>query len=130
MSNDQPTHTIQIPLEIWKWAGKLCGNQGIPSFLRNVLIGAMARQLEEEANSKPDTSSSKPDTGQKVGGGRGVHHECYHGLLDDYLKRHPDQEPPSVTPWTAERNTVCPKCFKMITPGDSILMTNMMEWRQ
>jgi hypothetical protein len=53
---------------------------------------------------------------------------CYDRLLDAFEKSHPGKDPPSATLAEATRTTLCPKCGRVISPGEQIAVTMMAEW--
>jgi hypothetical protein len=125
MSNDDNPHSITIPAHLWRWAQERCAEagQGPASYLRNILIGAATRDSgsahqQRSANGEP----------KKTTGGKAVHMKCYDEMVDDYERRHPGEDPPNATPWTAERTTICPRCHRAVSPDDPIALTSIADW--
>jgi hypothetical protein len=63
-----------------------------------------------------------------VSSGMGLYLDCYHGMVDAYIGNFPQGKPPPATPIFAKRVTICPRCHRVILPGDVIVITTMVEW--
>jgi hypothetical protein len=57
-----------------------------------------------------------------------VHVKCYDDMVDIHFEDHPGVKPPAATPIKAGRLTMCPRCHRVIHPGDVIVVTDLAEW--
>jgi len=121
-------HTVTVSDGIWEWARRRCSpSQGPATYLRNILIAVVAgEEPHHQSQSQPQPRPS--DERRERRGGKGVHAECYNAMVADFLASHPGEEPPDATPWDAERSTICPRCYRVIDPGDRIVITGMEDW--
>jgi hypothetical protein len=117
---------------MWNWAARECAknNEGPAFFLRNILIGAMARQNGFAPESQPARSPPRQPPEQLYGTkGKGVHQECYKDMVKDWTERYPGHDTPFASPMPEARLlTVCPKCLNQVQPGEPIMITTMSNW--
>jgi hypothetical protein len=113
------SHNITISDEIWQWAVANTPGDGPATHLRNVIMAEIIRQQGRGVASREAPSNSG-------GRGKAIHQACYEKLVDNYGD---GAETPSATALQAQFSNICQCCKKVINAGDSIVMTNLEEWR-
>jgi hypothetical protein len=115
-------HQMSIPDNMWNWAEERCiaNSEGPASFLRNIIIGAMATD--------PSARKTRSQDSQTVGKGKAVHQRCFQEMAKEFIKKYPDRELPFSTPLEAKFITNCPYCYDHVRIGEPASMTTMKDW--